>query len=191
MMPDRHPHPRPLALAPGVAAVRRRAAGHRAPLVLIDGPSGAGKTTFADALLDAWPGPAPRLVRVDEAIPGWTGLHAGARRLGRSLTAPHARGAVGLVHRWDWVADRPGARDRMAPGRALVVEGCGAFLAAARPDAIRVWLDAPYATRRRRALERDLGAFDPHWDAWEADWRRHVARTRSNRSPAVRVRLTD
>ncbi|HEX6955178.1 MAG TPA: ATP-binding protein, partial [Agromyces sp.] len=86
-----------MALSPGIAAVRRRAAGRRDPLVLIDGPSGAGKTTFAAALADAWPGPRPRILRVDEAIPGWDGLHRGAERLGRTLTGPHARGAMGVV----------------------------------------------------------------------------------------------
>lgn len=183
---------RSVALSPGIAAVRRRAAGRRDPLVLIDGPSGAGKTTFAAALADAWPGPVPRILRVDEAVPGWDGLQRGAERLGRTLTGPHARGAMGVVHRWDWLADRPGERHRLPPGQPLVVEGCGAFLVGAkRPDTIRVWLHAPYATRRRRALDRDRGAFDPHWEAWEADWRRHVDRTRSDRSPAIRVRLAD
>lgn len=179
-----------MALAPAVAATRRAAVRMRHPLVLVDGPSGAGKTTFASALIAAWPGPRPQLVRVDEAIPGWPGLHRGAARLGRSLLAAHARGGSGSVHRWDWSADRPGALERMPPGRPLVVEGCGAFLAGdRRPDAIRVWLDAPYVVRRRRALERDRGAFDPHWEAWEADWRRHLLRAPADRWPALRVRL--
>jgi hypothetical protein len=181
-----------MALEPAVAAARRAALRMRHPLVLVDGPSGAGKTTFASALTAHWPGAPPRLVRVDETIPGWPGLHRGAARLGRSLLAAHARGVAGAVHVWDWPADRPGPLERMPPGGALVVEGCGAFLAGEhRSDAVRVWVDAPYAIRRRRALERDLGAFDPHWDAWEADWRRHLARARDGRRPDLRVRLTD
>jgi hypothetical protein len=181
-----------MALAPAVAAARRAAVRMRHPLVLVDGPSGAGKTTFAEALLAGWPGAAPGLVRVDEAIPGWRGLHRGAARLGRSLVAPHAHGRAGTVHRWDWSSDRPGDPERMPPGGPLVIEGCGAFLAGEqRPDAVRVWVDAPHAIRRRRALERDLGAFDPHWETWEADWRRHQGRARRGLRPDLRVRLTD
>jgi hypothetical protein len=181
-----------MTLVPAVAAARHAAVRMRHPLVLVDGPSGAGKTTFATALIAAWPGSEPRLVRVDETIPGWPGLHRGAARLGRSLLAAHARGGTGSVHRWDWPADRPGSLERMSPGRPLIVEGCGAFLAGERhSDAVRVWLDAPYAVRRRRALERDRGAFDPHWEAWEADWRRHLLRARPDRRPALTVRLAD
>ncbi|MBM7505000.1 hypothetical protein ACFPER_14975 [Agromyces aurantiacus] len=179
-----------LALDPAVRAVLRAAAGRRHPLVLVDGPSGAGKSSLAAALVEAWPGTAPEVVRVDEAIPGWRGLRRGAERLGTSLVAPHARRATGVVHRWDWLADRAGAVARLRPGRALVIEGCGAFLAGRdRPDAVRVWVDAPYAERRRRALARDRGAFDPHWEGWEADWRRYLGRLGPQRTRALRVRL--
>ncbi|MCK8610280.1 hypothetical protein [Agromyces sp. C10] len=181
-----------MSLRPGVEAVRRATAGTRHPLVLVDGPSGAGKTTFAAALARALPGRPPRVVRVDEAIPGWRGLHRGALELGRSLLAPHARGAAGVVHRWDWLEDRPGVDLRIRPDAPLIIEGCGAFAAGGdRSGAVRVWLAAPYPTRRRRALDRDLGAFDAHWDAWEADWRRHVGRTghRAAQGAHVTVRL--
>lgn len=181
-----------MALEPAVIAARRSAVRMRHPLVLVDGPSGAGKSTFAAALIADWPGRPPRVVRVDEAIPGWGGLHRGAARLGRSLLAPRARGRVGTAHRWDWPADRPGDLERMPPGGPLVVEGCGAFHAGGHgPDAVRVWVEAPYAIRRRRALERDHGAFDPHWDAWEADWRRHLMRAGGGRRPDLRVRLAE
>lgn len=181
---------RALALEPAVRMVRRAAAARRHPLVLVDGPSGAGKTTFTAALLHAWPGARPVEVRVDEAIPGWRGLRRGAGALAASLVDPHRRGAVGVLHRWDWHADRPAPVERRPPGRPLVIDGCGAFLAGAgRPDAVRVWLDAPYAERRDRALARDRGAFDPYWDDWEADWRRYLDQAGVRRTPAIRVRL--
>ena len=181
---------RTLALEPAVRAVRRAAAARRHPLVLVDGPSGAGKSTFTAALLESWPGERPREVRVDDAIPGWRGLRRGAAALAASLVDAHGRGSVGVLRRWDWDADAPGAVERLAPGGPLVVEGCGAFLAgSARPDAVRVWLDAPYDERRDRALARDRGAFDPYWDGWEADWRRYLDQAGVRRTPAIRVRL--
>ncbi|WP_344369220.1 ATP-binding protein [Agromyces tropicus] len=179
-----------LALRPAIALVRRAACARRHPLVLVDGPSGAGKSTFAASLVADWPGGRPRVVRVDEAIPGWHGLRRGASDLGPRLLEPLAAGRVGGFEQWDWFEDRWGTTRRLRPGTALVLEGCGAFLAGrARPDAIRVWLDAPLATRRERALVRDAGAFDPHWDAWEADWRRYRGQSGAARVPAIRVRL--
>jgi hypothetical protein len=183
---------RTLALEPAVRAVRRAAAARRHPLVLVDGPSGAGKATFTASLLESWPGERPCAVRVDESIPGWRGLRRGAATLAASLVDPHWGGRVGVLHRWDWHADRPGPVERRAPGGPLVVDGCGAFLAGAgRADAVRVWIDAPYVERRDRALARDRGAFDPYWDGWEADWRRYLDQAGVRRTPAIRVRLGD
>ncbi|MGR0317980.1 ATP-binding protein [Agromyces sp. ZXT2-3] len=177
-------------LRPAVEAVLRAARARRHPLVLVDGPSGAGKSTFAAALVAAWPGRPPALVRVDAAIPGWRGLRRGAAALGPRLVHPHVSGRVGALDRWDWNADRPGGTERRPPGRALVLEGCGAFLAgAAAPGVIRVWLDAPYATRRDRALERDAGGFDDFWAEWESDWRRYRRQSDADRAAAVTVRL--
>jgi hypothetical protein len=162
-----------------VAFVLAAARGIRAPLVLIDGPSGAGKSTLADALLARWPGRKPTLVRLDDVYPGWSGLERASAMLACTLVPANRRGAVGSWRRWDWVRDRPGRRERVRPGGGgLVVEGCGAFATAgASVAAVRIWVDAGNAARRRRALDRDGGAYDPFWDLWEGQWRRHVRRT--------------
>ncbi|WP_438855667.1 nucleoside/nucleotide kinase family protein [Agromyces sp. M3QZ16-3] len=181
-----------LALRPGIDAVLRAMRARRHPLILVDGPSGAGKSTFAAALVAEWPGWPPALVRVDEAIPGWRGLRRGAAALGPRLVRPHGAGTVGAVDRWDWLSDRPGRVVRLRPGRALVLEGCGAFLAGRdATDAIRIWVDAPDVTRRERALARDAGAFDDFWAEWESDWRRYRRQSGAERRPAIRVRLRD
>ena len=180
--------------APAASAVRLvlercRAAGAR--VVAIDGPSGSGKSTLADALVRAWPGPAPELVRLDDAYPGWNGLEPAGAALAHELVARHARGGVGHWRRWDWAGDRVGAIERIRPGGALLIEGCGAFAATAPVDAVRVWVEASPRVRKRRALERDAGAFDPYWDLWERQWRRYVARAAPAIGADVRVRVAD
>lgn len=171
-----------------LAAVR----GRRAPIVLIDGPSGAGKSTLADAVLERWPGPAPSLVRLDDAYRGWNGLARAGSDLARTLVPPLRRGHVGRWTRWDWAADAPGALERRRPGRPLIIEGCGAFAAGAlAPDAVHVWVAAPDALRKRRALQRDGGLYDPFWAIWEQQWRRYVHRAAPERRASVHVRRTD
>jgi len=67
-----------------VAAIRTAA-----PVVLIDGPAGAGKSTLADGLARNWPGAIPpTLVRMDDIYPGWEGLAAGSEFLHADLLAP-------------------------------------------------------------------------------------------------------
>ena len=180
--------------APAASAVRLvlercRTAGAR--VVAIDGPSGSGKSTLADALVRAWPGHAPELVRLDDAYPGWNGLEPAGAALAHELVARHARGGVGQWRRWDWANDRVGTIERIRPGGALIVEGCGAFAATAPADAVRVWVEASPRVRKRRALERDAGAFDPYWDLWERQWRRYVARGAPATRADVRVRVAD
>lgn len=170
-------------------AVFAAAGGIRHPLVLIDGPSGAGKSAFADALCAAWPGADAALVRLDDVYPGWQGLERGRSMLARTLVPAIRRGAVGRWRRWDWARATPGALERQRPGRTLIVEGCGAFgVGDGRPGEVRVWVDAPDALRKRRALDRDDGAFDPFWEVWERQWRRYVRRTCPERRADLRVR---
>lgn len=145
-------------------------------LVVIDGPSGAGKSTLADALVAIWP-TGVDLVRLDDVYPGWHGLSSGADLLAGELVEPWRRRRPARVPRWDWTRDAPGVVDLVRPGRDLVIEGCGAFAAARRAPALRVWVRAGDAARKRAALERDRGAFDPYWELWDGQWRRYVART--------------
>jgi len=144
----------------------------RNPIVLIDGPSGAGKSTLADALVRGWPGSAtPTLVRLDDLYPGWGGLAQASRAVAADLLAPLRRTGVGSWRGWDWAAGTPAERHEVHAGRPLIVEGCGALSqASARHADLRIWLTADDTVRKRRALARDRGAFDAHWDMWDAQF---------------------
>jgi len=146
------------------------------PVVLIDGPSGAGKSTLADALVARWPTAArPQLVRLDDIYPGWGGLAAASEHVVAELLGPLREAGTGRWRRWNWAADRPAEWHQVRAGRPLVVEGCGALSAAAASLAqLRIWLTADDRVRKARALERDRGAFDAHWEMWDRQFQDFV-----------------
>lgn len=159
------------ALTPEAVWARALVPGRR-PVVIVDGGSGSGKTTFGRALVDAAPIPAA-LVSLDSFYPGWDGLAEASRMVVDDLLSPRSG-----YRTWDWVADAPAAWVDVDPDVALVVEGCGALTPASRALATcGVWLELDADERRRRALARDGDAFAPHWERWAAQehehWRRH------------------
>lgn len=158
------------ALERALLALRLR----RDAVVLVDGRSGSGKTTFAAALADRG---RATLLRLEDVYPGWDGLSAAADTLVRRVLRPRAAGVGGSVRGWDWAADRPGGARHLRPSGPLVVEGCGALSrAAARYADLRILVGLPEAERRIRALARDGGVYEPHWERWARQERAFAAR---------------
>ncbi len=138
--------------------------------ILIDGRSGSGKTELATAMVAAWPD--AQLVRLDDLYPGWDGLDAGSAAVPVLLREHRWRS-------WDWAEDRAGRWHDIDPARPLLVEGVGALSAASRALAdYAVWVELADGQRKRRALERDGGSYEPHWDRWAAQEERFLARER-------------
>jgi hypothetical protein len=132
------------------------------PVVLVDGGSGAGKTSLGERLAPAL---GAQLVSLDSLYPGWDGLEAGSAAVAATVLRSRDPGWT----RWDWAAGRPAEWHPVDPGLPLVVEGCGALSRAARARAtLGVWVELDAAERRRRALARDGAAYEPYWERWAA-----------------------
>jgi hypothetical protein len=153
------------------------------PVVLLDGRSGAGKTSVARALVARWPlRGRVQLVSLDSVYPGWDGLQDGVEAAREAILVPHARGMIGVWERWDWESAAHAEAHAVDPSLPLIVEGSGIITPqTARLADVRVWLESPPASRKARALERDGDLYRPHWQRWAEQEERHIARDAPHR----------
>ncbi|MGO2632835.1 MAG: hypothetical protein ACTH9H_03675 [Galactobacter sp.] len=146
---------------------------NRPVLLAIDGRSGAGKSSVAEALCRALTDVHQldtEVFHVEDAYRGWEGLSAGVDHYVQAVLGPLHRGETAVWNAWDWATDSVDTAARVTrPASVVICEGVGAACAAARRllDA-SLTLVAPAATRKRRALARDGDTYRPFWDVWAA-----------------------
>ncbi|WP_336500753.1 hypothetical protein [Microbacterium paraoxydans] len=158
------------------------------PVVLIDGGSGAGKTSLAVRVAEAWPITGRvQVIALDSLYPGWDGLDDGAERALEGILRPHGRGLLGAWRRWDWERGEEAETHAVDPALGVIVEGSGILRpSTARLADVRVWVESGEQSRKSRALARDGDTYRPHWERWAAQERRHLERDRP-RELATRV----
>lgn len=189
-MPSRSEDPVATALEQAATLIERdvRAVAAANPVVLIDGGSGAGKSSLATLLVRRWPVAGHvQLIALDSLYPGWDGLDGGAERALDWILRPHGRGLLGTWRRWDWEAQSEAESHAVDPALGVIVEGSGILRpSTARLADVRVWVESAETSRKARALARDGDTYRPHWDRWAAQERRHVERD-DPRSLATRI----
>jgi uridine kinase len=161
---------RVLARPPGLGRVR---------VVAVDGPTGAGKTTFAARLAEAVRANRATVAQVhtDDLLDGWDDLVTFWPRLEEYVLAPLGRGEPGSYRPYDWVTGRFEARLLPVPvAEVLVIEGVTSARAVVRDRlALSVFLTAPEPLRLRRVLDRDGSTVEPLLRTWMTAEAAHFA----------------
>lgn len=154
-------HPAELAVAQLRTAPARLGA---TKLVLIDGHSGAGKTTFAENLRGCVGG---ELVHTDDLLDGWDDQFTYWEGLVRNVFDPVSAGRPGGYWRYDWVRQKFSEWVPVKPAPILIVEGVGVARAAGRALAsLTIFIDTPRSVREARSLARDGEAMQAQLARW-------------------------
>jgi uridine kinase len=140
-------------------------------LVCVDGPAGAGKTSFADDLRHAFVAGLrwePQVLHMDDLYEGWTGLNTALlERIEAQVLSPLREDRPGRYQRYDWARRAFAEWHAVPPRPALILEGVGSgALRFAGSTTLLVWIDAPPDIRLTRGVRRDGEAMRDEWLRW-------------------------
>jgi len=146
----------------------------RTRLVAVDGPGGAGKTTFAAALAGELGAPVVHsddfyLPMDGDPLRWWEPFRT-------RVLLPLLDGREGRFRRYDWRAGAYAEDVVVPPSPVVIVEGVGSAWRGATPYlSLAVWVRAPLNVRVARTARRDGPEAAGLWEAWRVSEERHFA----------------
>lgn len=154
-------------------------------LYAIDGPAGAGKTTYAAQLeAELSVNATVKTIHMDDLYNGWDNALSNALSeiLDRISTA-HLAGRECVIKKFNWSTMQFDSEEIITPTDFLIIEGVGAAQQIVRESgAITYWLDIDPEIGLQRVLARDGAHIEVQMRQWQIDQDKHFARdeTREN-----------
>lgn len=138
-------------------------------LVAVDGPTGAGKSTFASRLARELPVDTA-IVPTDAFLDGWAEPLSVWPALRSDVLDPLAAGRPGAYRAYDWTLRRFGAQEiAVAVPAVLILEGVTSACAAVRAElSLAVFVIGDAAVRMERTLARDGTDIEAALRNWQA-----------------------
>ena len=154
-------------------------------LLAIDGPAGAGKTTFAAKLeTELSESATVKVIHMDDLYNGWENALSNALSeiLDRISTA-HLANREFVIKIFNWKSMQFDTEKTIVPTDYLIIEGVGAAQQIVRDSgATTYWLDIEPEIGLQRVLERDGAHIEAQMRRWQVEQDKHFARdeTREN-----------
>ena len=156
--------------------------GSERPIIAIDGPAGAGKTTLASNIhLALYPNYTSTVIHMDELYPGWEG--ALGDELTKTLiwlTSCHKAKRPLLYSAFNWVTNEFHEPKSHPSTHLLILEGvASAQLPVEESLATSIWLDLDPLVGYQRVIERDGEKISPEMTQWLVMQEQHFAADRT------------
>jgi uridine kinase len=168
--------PNPDFLSEIVLSIRAKPSPDRmsTKVIAVDGPGGAGKSSFAARLAEELGG--AQVLHTDD-FASWENPIDWWPRLVKEVLEPLSRNEAARYRRTDWGNPDHQEWGDVAPAEFVILEGVTASREAFRPFlTYSVWIETPRELRLSRGLERDGEEARVQWEEWIAKEEDYVRR---------------
>lgn len=150
-------------------AINRLVARKQPAVICIDGPAGAGKTTFAARLHEEYSN--VNVVHMDDLYAGWLSPinQEFSNRIIQQIVMPHKSGLPIAFKKYDWKLGDFNETQNLAPQQLLILEGVGSANRELRNFAdlvIFIEIDADFGISR--VLKRDGEQISTQMENWKS-----------------------
>lgn len=155
------------------------------PIIAIDGPAGAGKTTLSEHLSAALSSRyKTTTIHMDSLYNGWSSPfdeHLSGALL-KAVTS-HKKADKLSLPQFDWSKNKFGTEQQITPCELLILEGVGASQSIVRPYlAASIWIDIDPEKGAERVLLRDGESISKEMKEWLIKQEQHFLSEESEKS---------
>ena len=128
------------------------------PIIAIDGPAGAGKTTLAhEIFLALSPKMSINVIHMDDLYDGWNNaIGADLTAILQYLVLQHQNKSASNIQRYNWSASSFGEVEILEPADLLILEGVGSGDKAIQDEfSALIWIDIDPEIGVTRVIGRD------------------------------------
>ena len=128
------------------------------PIIAIDGPAGAGKTTLAhEIFLALSPKMSVNVIHMDDLYDGWeNALTPDLTSILQYLSSQHQKRSAANIQRYNWTTSSFGEVEILEPADLLILEGVGSGDKAIQDElSALIWIDTDPAIGVTRVIGRD------------------------------------